>query len=470
MCGYRDNSVIVTFDSDGGTAVGSQAVAKGAKATRPEDPTREGYSFQGWTLNGAEYSFDTPVTADITLKAQWAEIFTVTFESDGGSDVDPQSVISGETATQPENPARGIDEFLGWYLMTGDQMAEEAYIFDTPVTGDVTLKAKWKVLYTVTVLDGMEHGTVTADKETAGEGDTVTLTITPDAGYKPDTLTVKQGETDVTVDEKNQFTMPAGDVTVSATFMNRRTVTFDTDGGSAVEDQNVPNGGKATRPDDPVWEGFDFIGWTLDGADYDFDTAVTEDITLKAVWKHVHDGIEFQLWTDATSLPAEPGSYVLTTDVTLSDENAPWRLYSGVYNLCLHGHTIEHSTYVVVYVSNDATLNLYDDTDNQGKITGGAAGVSVTGGVFNMYGGTLTGNRRGVWLRDSNARFTMTGGVITGNSEYGVHADTNVSFSVSGTPMITGNGAGGNSTLLLSSALPFSSRPSSTPCFSIIMR
>ena len=77
--------------------------------------------------------------------------------------------------------------------------------------------AKAATTYTITIADGIANGTVTADKATAAEGNTVTLTVTPDEGYELDNLKVMQGETEVTV-TNNTFTMPAGSVAVSATF------------------------------------------------------------------------------------------------------------------------------------------------------------------------------------------------------------------------------------------------------------
>ena len=61
----------VTFDSDGGTAVDPQKLRKNEKAEKPDDPKKEGYTFKGWFLNDEEYDFNTPVTANITLKAKW---------------------------------------------------------------------------------------------------------------------------------------------------------------------------------------------------------------------------------------------------------------------------------------------------------------------------------------------------------------------------------------------------------------
>lgn len=66
----------VTFSSNGGSAVASQTVADGGKATKPEDPTKDGYTFDDWYLPtdlSTPYNFDTTVTADITLYAKWTE-------------------------------------------------------------------------------------------------------------------------------------------------------------------------------------------------------------------------------------------------------------------------------------------------------------------------------------------------------------------------------------------------------------
>jgi len=75
----------VTFDSDGGSAVAKQTVEKGKAAAKPADPTRSGYTFQGWYLGETKYDFSKPVTGSITLKAKWEEkhIHTYTDGLDG---------------------------------------------------------------------------------------------------------------------------------------------------------------------------------------------------------------------------------------------------------------------------------------------------------------------------------------------------------------------------------------------------
>ena len=63
----------VTFDSAGGSEVASQTVAKGEKATKPADPTRSGYTFDGWYKGDTAFDFNTPINENITIKARWKE-------------------------------------------------------------------------------------------------------------------------------------------------------------------------------------------------------------------------------------------------------------------------------------------------------------------------------------------------------------------------------------------------------------
>ena len=142
----------VTFDSYGGSKVEPQEVEYGLYAQKPADPTLKGFTFAYWYLDDENKAYDfenTPVTADITLTAKW-EInkFKVTFDTDGGSKVDPQEVEYGLYAQEPEDPTLKGFTFAYWYL----DNENEAYDFEnTPVTADITLTAKWEInKYTVT--------------------------------------------------------------------------------------------------------------------------------------------------------------------------------------------------------------------------------------------------------------------------------------------------------------------------------
>lgn len=85
-------------------------------------------------------------------------------------------------------------------------------------------------------------------------------------------------------DHAVSFSVEQGGAYTIAKALKVFTVTFDTDGGSAVESQRIENGSTATRPAAPTKEGYLFSRWQLESADYDFTAAVTADISLKAVW------------------------------------------------------------------------------------------------------------------------------------------------------------------------------------------
>ena len=117
-------------------------------------------------------------------------------------------------------------------------------------------------------------------------------------------------------------------------------------------------------------------------------------------------------WTAADSLPGTAGSYYLTQSVS-----SDWTVPTGEVNLCLNGQTISGK----ITVGSGATLTLTDCTGT-GKLQGSrsGSGVSINGGTFNLYGGTITGFVNGVEIgshNDSKTRssFTMYGGAITGN-------------------------------------------------------
>ena len=209
----------VTFDSYGGTPVPpAQEVEYGHTATKPADPTLKGYTFAFWYLgedeqNATAYDFDTPVTENITLTAKWnINKYTVTFDSYGGTPVPPaQEVEYGHTATKPADPTLKGYTFAFWYLGEDEQNAT-AYDFDTPVTENITLTAKWNI--------------------------------------------------------------------------NKYTVAFNTDGGTPVPPvQEVEYGLTATEPAAPEKTGYTFDGWYLGDEKYDFSAAVEQNITLTAKWE-----------------------------------------------------------------------------------------------------------------------------------------------------------------------------------------
>lgn len=136
-----------------------------------------------------------------------------------------------DKASAPDTPVKSGYRFVGWYN------GNAKWDFDTPVTENLTLTAKWEKIHTsvpsaprydVAVSDGA-HGSVTVSQKSASKGSTVTVTVTPDKGYALETLAItdKNGSAlDLTDKGGGQytFTMPSGPVTVAATFMDDNTM------------------------------------------------------------------------------------------------------------------------------------------------------------------------------------------------------------------------------------------------------
>ena len=216
---WTENFWTVTLHyQDGKTADKDIYAVRGTPAAIQGDPSREGYTFDGWydaAEGGKPWNFNEPVTSDMDLYAKWEEIipepvtYTVTFDSKGGSAVAPRTgVADGEKITAPEAPTRSGYNFGGWYR---DEACTSAWDFasDT-VSADITLYAKW---------------TEKSNSGGGGGGGGTTPTPPPTVETNPDgsttkTETAKDGTVTETTEHKDGTvqvveTKPDGTVTES---------------------------------------------------------------------------------------------------------------------------------------------------------------------------------------------------------------------------------------------------------------
>jgi uncharacterized repeat protein (TIGR02543 family) len=185
----------VTFNSNGGSAVQSQTVAVGGNATEPQDVTRSGYILAGWYSDDTTFQnlwdFETDtVTRNITLYAKWDvdNTVTVTFDTDGGSNVNSQTVETGGYINRPANPTKRGYNFVDWYTSTE---YEYLFNFNVPITSSRTAYAKWVEGVPVITTDTLPNGVVnTAYSQTLAATGAAPITWSIDSGALPAGLTL----------------------------------------------------------------------------------------------------------------------------------------------------------------------------------------------------------------------------------------------------------------------------------------
>ena len=220
----------ITFDANGGSVNPDSATTTDGKLESLPTPTRGGYTFLGWYTEkdgGEKVTTDTVFTENSTIYAHWqkqaAQAYTVTFDANGGT-INSGVITSytyGVGATLPTDVTREGYTFAGWYA-SADFSGDTVTAISAEDTGNKTYWAKWTAnAYGITVTnDG--NGEASADKTTAAEGETVTLTATPNSGYHFERWDVVTGN--VTIDD-NTFTMPAEAVAIKAIFVRNSAVT-----------------------------------------------------------------------------------------------------------------------------------------------------------------------------------------------------------------------------------------------------
>lgn len=134
----------VNFDVNGGTQVEEITLRCGTKIESTiKDPVKDGFEFSGWTYLGMPYDFEQIINEDITLSANYnilegTKIVIVSFDTDGGTSINPIDVKVGGIITKPKNPTKYGYKFQGWYLN------KELFNFKDPINSNVKLKAKWE--------------------------------------------------------------------------------------------------------------------------------------------------------------------------------------------------------------------------------------------------------------------------------------------------------------------------------------
>lgn len=286
----------VSFDADGGTPQpGTQTVREGLTAIEPvNQPTKDGFTFDGWYLGDELYDFDSPVNDDIELVAHWTpievpptgETHTVTYDLNHDGLIQTMSVSDGERALSFTPTFDGY-RFDGWFL------DDVAFDFSQRVRGDITLTANWTQIHTVTI-DESEGGSFEPIDGEVVNGDSIRL---PDATNGDKVLKGWDTDGDDKEDAQPGDLIEITDDTVLKPIWDDRT------------------------EDDPVQHRIIIV----DAAELGFDTWWTEGDTEITLPEIDRDGKVLAGW-DIDGTTYQPGdSYLVTADVTITAdwEDAP---------------------------------------------------------------------------------------------------------------------------------------------------
>jgi len=316
--------------------IAKDKVEIGDPVTPIANPTREGYTFAGWYTDTAyttQYTFGPPVTDSIVLYAKWVSVpvikYTVTFDTDGGSAVAPYyNVTSGSKINAPVTTREGYN-FLGWY-----KPDNTLFDFDTSITSDIKLTAKWELLmFTVTLdigngevqtLINVEYGSTISEPIFDRDREGYEF-----AGWfrQPDGM---GGVFNFNHDEITE------DTTIYGWWIRKfYSLYLDMLGGklNGSDDIRISVNHGETMPefDDPVKENAVFGGWYKDAAyttPFVFNVdIITSDITIYAKWIYT---VSFDS-TGGTIVPSRQVVHSYSLDMVYPEPTKPGMVFAGWY-------------------------------------------------------------------------------------------------------------------------------------------
>ncbi len=284
----------VVFDSDGGTQIAARSAEENSLVSKPDSPKKDGYFFDGWYIGDSKWDFNSDmVTDNIILTAKWKTVFNVTFDSDGGSAVDPQEVADGHKISKPESPTFENNAFIGWYNGT------EIWDFENDtVSADITLTAKWESTTTYKVIFNSDGGSYTPATQHIKYDGYVSRVVSPSKnGFTFLGWIGHNGElwdfaSDTITEEITLTAKWEENVANEGVFLPVDRwlyyIKFNASNGEDIDDLSV----SARKTLDecgkhlptPEKEGYTFGGWYLDSERFDEYQVVSKDLTLNAKW------------------------------------------------------------------------------------------------------------------------------------------------------------------------------------------
>ncbi len=357
----------IKFDVHGGNQIETVLQYENFYISQPDTPVREGYRFDGWYSNDqyndeAKVKFPYQVKNNETLHAKWVKRCTITFETFGGTEIESIVQDEGYTVLKPTDPVRENYRFDGWYI------GQSEFSFDSVVSEDLTIEARW-VLQCHVVFD---YG--------FGEDSNVYFTTQPkDIGYtisqnempkNPSRLnykfmgwyTEKDGQGVELTDADFPIALSELEKVYYAYWKESYTVVFDSDNGDLNDktDVAVLKGDSITSaeaPETPVYENYRFDGWFSErngtGTEFAAGETVFDDATPKKYYaKWVR---QYVVTVDTNGGPAYGDPYKVDVGSTLEQPNSAYTKKKGhdFKNWQIDGQTVDFASYKV---QSDVTL------------------------------------------------------------------------------------------------------------------
>ena len=255
-----------------------------------------------YPTNDAGTKQNIKIEKNLTIDVKYdLDNHTLTFETNGGSAIDPVTVRHGNAVARPADPTKDKYTFIGWYV---DPEFTEEYDFATVLEADKTIYAKFEltstpigdiyvrydVLHIKQLPDGSYDLANAEVEHLSAKKDTTVTAVVKDysATHHINVNSTLSKLTDTAIqpypgaDGKPVYTI------LSVYYdLDFHTLTFDTMGGSRIDPVTVRHGNAVAKPKDPVNGGYIFDGWYTDKTyrtPYNFATVLTQDTTIYAKW------------------------------------------------------------------------------------------------------------------------------------------------------------------------------------------
>ena len=312
---WKINQYTITFDTAGGSKIAPITQDYGTSITAPANPTREGYTFMGW-----DKEIPATMPADnVTITAQW-EInrYTITFDTNGGNEIDSITQDYGTPITAPADPTREGYTFIGWDREIPTTMPAE----------NMTVTAQWEInRYTITfdTAGGSEIDSITQDYSSI-----ITAPADP----------TREGYTFIGWDKAIPATMPAENITITAQW----------------EDSENPTG--EIKISENSWKSFlnnitfglffkDTQTVTITAADNSGETVTVEYLlSNKELTKAELDGMTFTAYTAPFGIDPD-NEYIIYVKLTDKAGNTDY--------ICSNGIVLDGTSPVITGIENGKT-------------------------------------------------------------------------------------------------------------------